>query len=90
MIVSVKNKQGTVTVADSGLKYIPNLLVSRGELEMVVGRKLRGDDVVEATVEGQTYRCTISMRPKGRVLGILTGVNGKEVEHTLRIEDGTK
>ena len=60
--------------------------ITRNEIEKAVGRKLKDGDVVEAIVDKQTYRSTISMSRRGRVLGLLVSSGGKQVEHSLRIE----
>ena len=80
-------KGGNTTVAAPDVTVSFGVTLRRGDVEAALGRKLNDGDVVGATVNGQTYRCTISKRPRSRRIGTLTGVNGRGVEHTLRIED---
>jgi hypothetical protein len=61
--------------------------LSRSDVEGLLGRKLKHEDVVEAEINGQTFKSTVSMPGKTRKFGVLTSIGGRAVEHSISITE---
>lgn len=91
MIITVHTRTGesdSTTVADEALAYKHTLSVARDTVEKAIGFAIEDGDVVEAVVDGRTYRCTVSedLDEQYGSFGLVTSVGGKDVEHSLSIE----
>jgi hypothetical protein len=66
-MITVTNKKGSTTLA--GFDVQPQLKASipLSKLEAALGRRLKHEDVIEATLNGATFRGTVHLRGYGTV-----------------------